>query len=281
MSNDAWIWKPAQEWIASTNVYRLMQRLEFHTLEEFLLFSRESPERFWHELATEMGIEWFEPYAKVLDDSEGAPWCRWFVNGKLNVAWNCLDRHALGAKANHLAVLFESEDGDVRSLTYAELYDRVNRLANGLKGLGLTKGDRVAMCMPMVPEVIVILYACLRLGLIVVPIFSGFGPGAIATRLEDSGARVVFTVEEITRRGKRLPLREKVEEASAKCRSIKRVVVWPDHALLSDPTEAPSLHLDSEDYALILYTSGTTGRPKGAVHTPISVALLSRQTRSS
>ncbi|MCW5983317.1 MAG: AMP-binding protein [Bryobacteraceae bacterium] len=267
MSESRWIWEPDAEWVARTNVHRFLTRLGFRCAEEFLRYSREKPEEFWGELEREIGIEWFAPYERVLDASGGAPWSRWFVNGKLNVAWNCVDRHARGPRRDNLALLAETEDGATRSLTYAELYEQVNRLANGLRAIGLKKGDRVALCMPMVPEVAVILYACLKLGLIAVPIFSGFGVGAIRTRLEDSGARVVFTAEESVRRGKRLPLREKVEQAAAQLGALERVVVWPPADLLSDATEVASLPLDSEDYALILYTSGTTGKPKGAVHT--------------
>ena len=137
-----------------------------------------------------VGIDWFEPYSAVLDSSAGVEWSRWFTGGKLNIAWNCLDRHATGPLANEIACIWEDEDQTQRVVTFAELLRDVNKLANGLQALGLRQGDRVALYMPMVIEVVVILYACLKLGLIAVPIFSGFGSGAAATRLEDSGARV-------------------------------------------------------------------------------------------
>jgi len=273
-----WIWKPTQEWIERTNVYRFMRRLGFDTLDAFLEFSRSRSEEFWDEMVREVGIEWFAPYDKVLDDSRGVEWARWFVNGKLNVAWNCLDRHARGPRAKVCAVLWEGENGAVRAVTYAELARQVNRLANGLLALGLRPGDRVALAMPMVPEVVTILYACFKLGLIAVPVFSGFGAGAIADRLEDSGARVVFTADRLQRRGKLLPLKEKI----APPRCVEKVIVWrykgdevawdPGRDLWWEDVErgpdgCESLRLDSEAPALILYTSGTTGRPKGAVHT--------------
>ncbi|HXN49016.1 MAG TPA: AMP-binding protein, partial [Bryobacteraceae bacterium] len=178
-----WIWQPTQEWIEQTNVYRFMRRLGFDNLDRFLEFSRERSEEFWDEMVREVGIEWFEPYDKVLDASRGVEWARWFVNGKLNVAWNCLDRHARGPRAGDCAVRWEGESGAVRAVTYGELARQVNRLANGLAALGLRPGDRVALAMPMVPEVVTILYACFKLGLIAVPVFSGFGAGAIADRL--------------------------------------------------------------------------------------------------
>ena len=278
-----WIWQPTQEWIEATNVYRFMRRLGFDTLDRFLEFSRSRSEEFWDEMVREVGIEWFEPYDKVLVDSRGAEWARWFVNGRLNVAWNCLDRHAQGPRAGDCAVLWEGENGEVRAVTYTELARQVNPLANGLVALGLRPGDRVALAMPMVPEVVSILYACFKLGLIAVPVFSGFGPGAIADRLEDSGARVVFTADKLERRGRLLPLKEKIDQALAtQPRCVKKVIVWRykggevawNHGrdlwwedVERGPDACGSMHLNSEDPALILYTSGTTGRPKGAVHT--------------
>src|SRR5262249_37615296 len=147
---------------------------------------------FWDAIVKELGIEWFEPYETVVDTSPGVEWSRWFIPGKLNIAWNCLDRYAQGSRASHPACLWESEDGDFRSVTFAELYASSAQLAHALKGLSLQKGDRVALLMAMTPEVVVVLYACFKLGLIVVPIFSGFGPAAVATRIADSGARVLF-----------------------------------------------------------------------------------------
>lgn len=261
-----WIWEPSREWIEQTNVFRFMQRLGFSDREEFLRFSVDHLEEFWAEMAVEAGIRWMHPCERVLDTSHGVEWSRWFTSGKLNIADNCLDRYR---DSNHIAILAEAEDGPPREITFAQLYTEVNRLANALRTMGLNTGDRVALCMPMVPEIVTILYACFKLGLIVVPIFAGFGAGAIATRLENSGARVVFTADHLRRRGKPIPLRAKVEQAAARAPSIERIVSleqW-DEILRNQATECATVPVDSDTPCLILYTSGTTGKPKGTVHT--------------
>jgi acetyl-CoA synthetase len=252
------IWEPSREFIERTNVWRFMKRLGFSDLEAFLHFSREDPVRFWDELMREMGVEWFVPYRQVLDVTRGPEWAQWFVGGQLNIAHNCLDRWA---DSGRIACLWESENGATRSISFRDLRNEANRVANGLRFMGLRPGDRVALCLPMVPEILSILYGCFKAGLTVVPIFAGFGAGAIATRLEDSGARVLFTASHLERRGKRLPLIEKMPAG------IRTIVVGADPLFAGQSEEAPTIALDSEARAFILYTSGTTGKPKGAVHT--------------
>src|SRR5689334_4034807 len=180
-----------------------MQRLGFEDREAFLLWTREDSERFWDEIMREMRVEWFEPYRQTLDASRGPEWCDWFIGGRLNLAHNCLDRWA---GSDRVACICEAENGNSRTVSFAELYRDSSRVANGLRRLGLAAGDRVALCMPMVPEILAILYGCWKTGLTVVPIFAGFGSAAIETRLADSGARVLFTADHLERRGKRLPL---------------------------------------------------------------------------
>src|SRR5437764_4851448 len=206
------IWEPHREFLEKTNVWRFMQRLGLADREAFLLFSRENPERFWDEMMREMRIVWFEPCGQVLDASRGPEWAQWFLGGRLNIAHNCLDRWA---DSDRTACIWETENGDSGRLGFRQLRKDANRVANGLRALGLESGDRVALCMPMVPEILSILYGCFKAGLVVVPIFAGFGAGAIATRLEDSGARVLFTADHLERRGKRLPLLEKMPEVGA------------------------------------------------------------------
>jgi len=253
------IWEPSREFIEQTNVWRFMRRLGFADRDEFLRFSREDPERFWDETMREMRVEWFEPYRQVVDTSRGVEWAQWFLGGRLNIAHNCLDRWAATGR---IACIWEGENGATRTVTFAELRTEANRVANGLRALGLVAGDRVALSMPMVPEVLSILYACFKAGLTVVPIFAGFGPGAISTRLEDSGARVLFTADHLERRGRRLPLAGKMP------RAVEHTIVVGGAPLFAgQAAEAPTASLDAEARAFILYTSGTTGKPKGAVHT--------------
>jgi acetyl-CoA synthetase len=255
-----WIWKPTRLQIEATNVWRFMRRLGFGKREEFLRYSVEQPHSFWGELANEIQIDWFTPFTQVMDTSAGAPWTRWFTGGRLNIVHNCVDRHV---DSNSPAIVWENEAGATREVSFRELERDVNRVAGFLLSLGLREGDRVAICMPLVPEAVTILYACLKLGLIAVPIFAGFGASAIASRLADSGARCVFTARWLDRRGRRFALEDKVRDACRRAPSVEHVITgWsgPDDKIATRP-------LDSEAPALILYTSGTTGQPKGCVHT--------------
>jgi acetyl-CoA synthetase len=256
-------WKPTREFIEQTNVWRFMQRLGFDDREEFLSFSRDEPERFWDEMMREMGVEWFEPYGQVLDASRGPEWSRWFVGGRLNIAHNCLERWARDPL--RMACIWETEGGSQGFLTFADLDAAANGVAAAVLKLGIGPGDRVALCMPMVPAILAILYGCWKIGAVAVPIFAGFGGAAIAARLADCGARVVFTMEFIERRGRTIPLAEKVVQTLA----CEHVIVVKDRQgrELRSPDPVPARSMDSEDTALMLYTSGTTGRPKGTVHT--------------
>jgi acetyl-CoA synthetase len=252
------------------------------SLEEYESLYRESiedPEKFWARVASD--LHWFKPWDKVLEWN--LPWAKWFVGGKLNLCYNCVDRHALGTRAQKTALIWEGEPGEVRRLTYAELHVEVQKFANALKSLGIKKGDRVAVYMGMTPELAIALLACARIGAIHSVIFGGFAANAIADRVNDSGCIAILTQDSSYRRGNEIKLKRTVDEAVAACPTVKHVVVyrrtgadvemvegrdhwWHSLVAHADPV-CPAEPMDSEDQLYILYTSGTTGKPKGLVHT--------------
>jgi acetyl-CoA synthetase len=249
--------------------------------------SIEDPEGFWTEAAGE--LDWFTPFASVVEGEMGA--ATWFKGGKLNLSHNCIDRHAAGPNRDKIALLWEGEPGEVRRITYAELSQRVQRFANVLKKLGVVKGDRVAIYMGMCPELAVALLACARIGAVHSVIFGGFAAHAIVDRVNDSQCVAVITQDISYRRGAEVKLKKIVDEALEQCPSVKSVVVyqrgtvegapptqsvvhmhegrdvWWHDAVAAADSKCPAETMDSEDPLFILYTSGTTGKPKGLVHT--------------
>ncbi|MGA3101394.1 MAG: acetate--CoA ligase, partial [Terracidiphilus sp.] len=240
--------------------------------------SIDDPEKFWAGVAKE--LHWFKPWDKVLEWN--LPWAKWFVGGKLNLSYNCVDRHALGERAQKTALIWEGEPGEIRRLTYAELHAEVQKFANALKSLGIKKGDRVAVYMGMTPELAIALLACARIGAVHSVIFGGFAANAIADRVADSGCVAILTQDTSYRRGNEIKLKATVDEAMPACPTVKHVVVyrrtgspvqmvegrdhwWHELVAKAEPT-CPAEHMDSEDPLYILYTSGSTGKPKGLLH---------------
>jgi acetyl-CoA synthetase len=277
------IWKPYGEYKTKSNIKRFMRKHKIKTYEELVRKSADDTEWFWEAALKDLGIEWYEPYTKVLDDSAGFPWAKWFVGGKMNIVHNCLDRHVQGWRRNKLAIIWEGDDGSVRTISYWQLYQEVNRLANALKSLGIHKGDTIGIYMPMVPEIVTVLMACLKLGAVAIPVFSGFGATALATRLNDAEAKLLFTADGSSRRGKLVQIKQEADRAVEMTPSIKNVIVlkrmgvditwhagrdlwWHDIVPQQSPI-CETEKLDAEAYSLIIYTSGTTGKPKGTVHT--------------
>jgi acetyl-CoA synthetase len=261
------IWEPSPEALERANVVRLLRRLGIGAYSELVRRSAAEPEWFWPAAIEDLGLEFFEPWRSVVDLSRGPEWATWFGGGKLNIAWNCVHRWAAGPRALAEAAVFQGEDGERRSLTYAQLSDQVVRLAEALVRLGVEPGDRVAIYLPMSPEVAVASHACAHIGAVQVPIFSGFAAPAVAQRLRDSEAKVAITREASLRRGQEIPMLATLEEARREAPSVEQVVVAPWDELLADSSgDLEPLAVDSEHPYLLAYTSGTTGRPKGVLH---------------
>jgi acetyl-CoA synthetase len=237
------------------------------------------PEGFWADIARE--LHWFEPWTKVLEWD--CPWAKWFLGGKINLSYNCLDRHVATWRKNKAAIIWEGEPGEVRTYTYQQLLTEVCKFANVLKSLGIKAGDRVAIYMGMCPELPVAMLACARIGAVHSVIFGGFSANALVDRITDQEAIAVITQDGSYRRGSEVKLKPAVDEALERCPTVKHVVVlkrtgtevaWTEgrdcwwHELMEKATDyCPAEQLDSEHPLYILYTSGTTGKPKGIVHT--------------
>ncbi len=247
-------------------------------------------EGFWGKLAGE--IHWFTPYSKVLEWN--VPFAKWFVGGQTNISYNCLDRHLGTPTANKAAFIWEGEPGDVRVITYQMLHHEVCKFANVLKKLGVGKGDRVAMYMPMIPELAIAMLACARIGAVHCVVFGGFSAEAIAERNNDAKTKLQITADGGWRRGKQLPLKANVDEALKKSPTVEKCVVvkrvgcdvamqegrdfWWHDLMAEASADCPAEPLDSEAPLFILYTSGSTGKPKGVKHTTAGYNLFAKKT---
>ncbi len=272
-------WEPTSEYIERANVTRLMRSHGIEDYRELVARSQDDIEWFWDAVVKDLGIDFSTPYDKVLDDSKGPQWSRWFVGGEINLAQNTVFRHA-ATTPNDRAIVWEGEDGEVRTYSYAELARATAGAAEGLRRLGVGLGDAVAVYLPMIPEATVAFYACAAIGAIYLPVFSGFGGPAVATRLNDSEAKVIVTADGFWRRGAKVPMKETADEAVAMSPSVEHVIVfdrfggasrgakdvsWAD-LVAEVPADLSPQPLDPETPLMIAYTSGTTGHPKGSVH---------------
>jgi len=279
------IFKPNEDFVKQTNVKQWMDARGIGDLDELLKKSQDI-EWFWGEMAKEL-LEFYEPYEKVLEWD--APWAKWFVGGTYNIVHDALDKHVKTATKDKVAYIFEGEPGDVKKWTYGELHAEVNRLANAMKKLGVQKGDRVGIYMPMLVELPIAMLACAKIGAIHSVVFSGFSPMAFADRLHDCEAKVAITCDHFYRRGSKVALKAQTDEALANAPTVKHCIVyrrtgdevpwtegrdhWWHEICEAESDECETEKLDANDLLYILYTSGTTGKPKGIQHAHAGYAL--------
>jgi acetyl-CoA synthetase len=287
------VWRASPEQIAQTQLKQFMDAHGIASYEELLRRSGEDIEWFWDGVIKQLQIEFYEPYTKVVDLSKGPEWARWCVDGKMNVVHNALDKWMGTPTEQRAAIHWEGEEGATRELNYGALNRDVSRAANALRELGLGRGDAVGVYMPMTPEIAVALLAIAKIGGIILPLFSGFGAGACAARLNDAGAKALFTADGTYRRGRPVNMKAIADEALAQCPSVEHCIVlrrtggpmgwyagrdhWYHELLATQSESAATEHTGAEDIMMIIYTSGTTGKPKGAVHTHCGFPIKATQ----
>jgi acetyl-CoA synthetase len=303
------VWHPTSDLIAQSNLQRFIEKYGLGSYDNLMRRSTKDIAWFWNTVLCDLGIQFYKPYSRIVDLSEGKPWAKWCVDGEMNIVHNMLDKYAGTEIDNRFAVKSEIEDGTHRTLTYKELREQVNKMAAALRSLGLGKGDAIGVFMPMVPEIVIAMLAIIKIGGIFLPLFSGFGASAIVSRLKDADAKALFTADGTYRRGKFCALKPVADEAAAQIPTLKHLIVlktktsaakldglkpsslkaayrthsW--HKLLNQTsndahparTEHRTAVTSAEDPMMIIYTSGTTGRPKGAVHTHCGFPIKSAQ----
>jgi acetyl-CoA synthetase len=285
-------WRPSPEYIERSRLMDFMTRHGLRDYADLMHRSTTDLEWFWRTVIEDLDIRFYTPYTTVLDTSRGVARARWCVGGRMNIVHNCLEKWIGTPTEVRPAVHWEGEEGTTRTLTYGELLAEVNRCANGLRQLGVRRGDRVALFMPMCPELMAAFFAVIKLGGMILPLFSGYGAEAVATRIDDAGAKVLVTADGFWRRGQPVAMKAIADEAVAGTPSIEHVVIVPrlgidfpltarDHRwadlLGSQPDACVTEHTDADEPLMIIYTSGTTGRPKGAVHTHCGFPIKTAQ----
>jgi len=278
------VWTPDPDVVADSNLRAFMDRHNIPDLDDLRDRAASDVGWFWEAVLKDLGIEFYEDYEEIVDLSDGIQHPTWCIGGSMNIVHNLLDKWQGTAVENRTALRWESENGSTETMTYGELHRRVCRCANALRENGIRKGDRIGLFMPMTPEIVVAFLAIVKIGGVLLPLFSGYGVGALVTRLKGADAKALFTADGFTRRERPVAMKETADKAVRQCPSVDRVIVrrhldrgeppmtegrdvfW-DEFVEGHATEARTVRTDAEDVVMIIYTSGTTGPPKGTVHT--------------
>ena len=290
------VWRPTREQVERANLARFMNLHEIETFGDLMKRSTDDVAWFTDALLKFLNIEFYEPYERVMDLSNGIAWPEWCVNGRMNIVHNCLDKYMGTEIEEHLALIWEGEDGATRSMTYGTLFLEVNKAANALRQLGLGLGDPIGIYMPMVPETVVALLAIAKIGGIILPLFSGFGVDAIVERLADADTKALFTVDGSIRRQKIIPMKPVADEAAKRIPTLEHMIVlnlydvsvdmnirrdhWWRNLVTNQSTSTSTEFTKAESPLMIIYTSGTTGLAKGAVHTHCGFPIKAAQDMS-
>jgi len=287
-------WRPTAEMIEQSRMGQFLQQHHLTSLQELRDKATQEPEWFWDAVVKMIDWPFVTPYHQVLDLSQGPEWATWFVGGTSNLSLAALDRHVVEGRGERRAIIQETEGGEVSTWTYRELQQAVDRLAHALEGLGVRAQDRIALYLPMGVEAVIAMLAAAKMAAIVVPIFSGYGAPAMATRLQDAEASIVITADGFTRRGRVVPMKALADEAIRMSPSVRATIVvsrlgldgaissdrdyaWNELLLAASPRPYEAQAVPSETPLLLIYTSGTTGTPKGALHPHLGFPLKATQ----
>ncbi|MFQ5831627.1 MAG: AMP-binding protein [Candidatus Thorarchaeota archaeon] len=287
------VWRPTPDYVENAHITRFMRKYQIKDFDELIRRAADDVAWFTKSILEYLDIQFYEPYTEVVDLAEGIAWPKWCVGGKMNIVHNCLDKYIGTPKEDQRAFIWEREGGEYGSVTYGELHALVNKGANALRELGLGRGDAIGIFMPMTPEIVVALLAIAKIGGISLPLFSGFGVWAVVTRLADADAKALFTADGFFRRGRPINIKEIADEAAEQVPTLEHMIVlnnanlevslqtgrdhWWHDLVLSQSSEAETKITDAEEPLMVIFTSGTTGTPKGALHTHCGFPVKSAQ----
>jgi len=287
------VWEPSENDVSNARLTEFMQIHEISDFDELMQRSTEDIAWFTDAILKFLDIQFYTNYSKVVDLSNGIAMPDWCVGGEMNIVHNCLDKYLGTDDEKQTAFVFEAEDGSSKTFTYRELSDQVSQAANGLRGLGLGKGDSIGLYMPMVPEIVIAMLAIAKIGGIILPLFSGYGVEAVASRLADGRAKALFSADGFFRRGKAIDMKSVADQAVEQVASIRKMVIvrnaniqtdmhderdyWWDEWIGDQSTDAETERTRAEEPLMIIYTSGTTGTPKGALHTHVGFPIKAAQ----